>query len=47
MGLVVLAMLIKNSLVSPFYIDFLNINRVAQIDALKLETPLFLWLYDA
>ena len=47
MIVVVLAMLIKNSPVSQFYVDFLNIKGVAQIGALKLEKPLFLWVNDA
>ncbi len=44
---VVLAMLIKNSPLSDLYIQFLNINGVAQIGSLKLEKPLFLWVNDA
>ncbi len=44
---VVLAMLVKNSSLSDLYIEFLNIKGVAQIGALKLEKPLFLWVNDA
>jgi len=44
---VVLAMLVKNSPLSELYIQFLNINGTAQIGALKLEKPLFLWVNDA
>ena len=44
---VILAMLVKNSPLSELYIQFLNINGIAQIGALKLEKPLFLWVNDA
>ncbi len=44
---VVLAMLVKNSSLSDLYIELLNIKGVAQIGALKLEKPLFLWVNDA
>lgn len=47
MVVVVLAMLIKNSSVSQLYIDFLHIKGLAQVGALKLEKPLFLWVNDA
>ena len=44
---VILAMLVKNSWFSEVYVDFLNIQGVVQLDALKLEKPLFLWVNDA
>jgi len=47
MAVVVLAMLVKNSPLSELYIQFLNVNGIAQIGALKLEKPLFLWVNDA
>lgn len=47
MGVVVLAMLVKNSPLSQFYIDFLNVQGIAQIGSLRLEKPLFLWVNDA
>lgn len=47
MVVVVLAMIVKNSPLSDLYTQFLNIKGVAQIGALKLEKPLFLWVNDA
>lgn len=44
---VVLAMVVKNSPLSDLYIQFLNVKGIAQIGALKLEKPLFLWVNDA
>ena len=47
MVVVVLAMLVKNSPLSELYTQFLNVKGIAQIGALKLEKPLFLWVNDA
>ena len=47
MAVVILAMLIKNSPLSQYYIEFLNIKGIAQIGELKLEKSLFLWVNDA
>lgn len=47
MAVVVLAMVVKNSPFSDLYIEFLNVKGIAQIGALKLEKPLFLWVNDA
>jgi len=47
MVMVALAMLVKNSPLSDFYIHFLNIKGIVQVGALRLEKPLFLWINDA
>ena len=47
MVVVVAAMLVKNSPLSQYYIDFLNVKGIAQVGSLRLEKPLFLWVNDA
>lgn len=45
--MVLLAMIVKNSPLSDWYVQFLNTKGIVQLGALKLEKPLFLWVNDA
>ena len=47
MATAALAMIIKNSPLSSYYLDFLNIRGVVGIGPLQLSKPLFLWVNDA